>query len=126
MLDAKENLEDYSSCDITTTTSVDKNHDTFDESAILGEKSFFILKVLLNNFKINIGLVIIILLILADKENEDKVFTLFTRTAREKEEWFNHLLVAAKFMEDYERQNPKEGSPVDPDYETQKVKLIFC
>ena len=35
MLDAKENLEDYSSCDITATTSVDKNHDTFDESAIL-------------------------------------------------------------------------------------------
>ena len=29
--------------------------------------------------------------------------------------------MAAKFMEDYERQNPKEGSPVDPDYETQKV-----
>ena len=69
---------------------------------------------------------IIILSILADKENEDKVFTLFTRTAREKEEWFNHLLVAAKFMEDYERQNPKEGSPVDPDYETQKVKFVFC
>ena len=42
MLDAKENLEDYSSCDITTTTSVDKNHDTFDESAILGEIFFFI------------------------------------------------------------------------------------
>ena len=63
--------------------------------------------------------------ILADKENEDKVFTLFTRTAREKEEWFNHLLVAAKFMEDYERQNPKEGSPVDPDYETQKVFLTI-
>ena len=41
MLDAKENLEDYSSCDITTTTSVDKNHDTFDESAILGEKICF-------------------------------------------------------------------------------------
>ena len=80
---------------------------------------------MLNNFKINIGLVIIILLILADKENEDKVFTLFTRTAREKEEWFNHLLVAAKFMEDYERQNPKEGSPVDPDYETQKVKFKY-
>ena len=68
---------------------------------------------------------ITIFLILADKENEDKVFTLFTRTAREKEEWFNHLLVAAKFMEDYERQNPKEGSPVDPDYETQKVFLTI-
>ena len=89
-------------------------------------RNLFLLKVLLNNFKIDIGLVIIILLILTDKENEDKVFTLFTRTAREKEEWFNHLLVAAKFMEDYERQNPKEGSPVDPDYETQKVKFIFC
>jgi hypothetical protein len=44
MLDAKENLEDYSGCDITTTsTSVDKNHDTFDESAILGE-NYFLLK----------------------------------------------------------------------------------
>ena len=42
MLDAKENLEDYSSCDITATTSVDKNHDTFDESAILGEIFFSI------------------------------------------------------------------------------------
>ena len=92
MLDAKENLEDdHVGCDIT---SVDKHHETFDESAIL-----------------------------PDSENEDKVFTLFTRTAREKEEWFNHLLVAAKFMEDWERQNPKEGSPVDPDYETQKVNL---
>ena len=40
MLDAKENLEDYSSCDITATTSVDKNHDTFDESAILAGKIF--------------------------------------------------------------------------------------
>merc|ERR1719400_2308177 len=38
MLDAKENLEDYSSCDITATTSVDKNHDTFDELAILADK----------------------------------------------------------------------------------------
>ena len=49
MLDAKENLEDYSSCDITATTSVDKNHDTFDESAILGE-NLFLLKVLFGNF----------------------------------------------------------------------------
>ena len=40
MLDAKENLEDYSSCDITATTSVDKNHDTFDESAILAGNFF--------------------------------------------------------------------------------------
>ena len=78
MLDAKENLEDDNGgCDIT---SVDKHHETFDESAIL-----------------------------PDSENEDKVFTLFTRTAREKEEWFNHFMVAAKFMEDWEHQNPKEG-----------------
>ena len=49
MLDAKENLEDYSSCDITATTSVDKNHDTFDESAILAGK-FFLKKYLV--FKI--------------------------------------------------------------------------
>ena len=55
-------------------------------------------------------------------EDENKVFYLFTRTAREKEEWFNHLLVAAQFMEDWERQNPKEGSPVDQEYETQKVR----
>ena len=54
MLDAKENLEDDAGCDIT---SVDKHHETFDESAIL-----------------------------ADSENEDKVFTLFTRTV-----WLNHL-----------------------------------
>ena len=50
MLDAKENLEDYSSCDITATTSVDKNHDTFDESAILGE-NFFLFKVLFRIIK---------------------------------------------------------------------------
>lgn len=60
--------------------------------------------------------------LLAESENENRVFYLFTRTAREKEEWFNHLLVAAKFMEDWERQNPKEGSPIDPDYQTQKVR----
>ena len=63
--------------------------------------------------------------ILSNAEDENKVFYLFTRTAREKEEWFNHLLVAAQFMEDWERQNPKEGStpPVEnQDYETQKVR----
>ena len=60
--------------------------------------------------------------ILSNAEDENKVFYLFTRTAREKEEWFNHLLVAAQFMEDWERQNPKEGSPVDQEYETQKVR----
>lgn len=52
---------------------------------------------------------------------EDKIFYLFARTAREKEEWFNHLLIAAKFMEDWEHQNPKEGAKYDPDYETYKV-----
>jgi hypothetical protein len=41
---------------------------------------------------------------------------------REKEEWFNHLLVAAKFMEDWEHQNPTEGSIINPNYETHKVK----
>lgn len=30
--------------------------------------------------------------LLAESENENRVFYLFTRTAREKEEWFNHLL----------------------------------
>lgn len=54
-------------------------------------------------------------------EGEDKIFYLFTRTAREKEEWFNHLLTAAKFMEDWEHQNPKEGAKYNPDYETHKV-----
>lgn len=44
------------------------------------------------------------------------------RTSREKEEWFNRLLVAAKFMEDWEHQNPKDPLKVNPEYETQKVK----
>ena len=96
MLDAKENLDDQNSlrgCD-NDEMSYLKNQESFDESAIL-----------------------------AEDENDNKVFYLFTRTAREKEEWLNHLMVAAKFMEDWERQNPKEGSPspVDTDYETQKV-----
>jgi hypothetical protein len=30
--------------------------------------------------------------------------------------------VAAKFMEDWEHQNPKDPAKVNPDYETQKVK----
>ena len=43
------------------------------------------------------------------EDDDKKVFYLFTKTAREKEEWFNHFMVAAKFMEDWEHQNPKEG-----------------
>ena len=44
------------------------------------------------------------------------------RTSREKEEWFNRFLVSAKFMEDWEHQNPKDHTKVNPSYETQKVK----
>ncbi len=57
-----------------------------------------------------------------DEESDCKTLYLFTRTGREKEEWFNHFLVAAKFMEDWEHQNPKEGTTPDPAYETHKVK----
>ena len=99
MLDAKENLEEDLDlgCD-NNFENFDQNQDlqeTFDKSSIM------------------------------DSEDENKVFYLFTRTAREKEEWFNHLLVSAQFMEDWERQNPKEGSPVDSNYETQKVGDLF-
>ena len=60
-------------------------------------------------------------IIMTDEDDDKKVFYLFTRTAREKEEWFNHFMVAAKFMEDWEHQNPKEGASYDPNYETFKV-----
>ena len=39
--------------------------------------------------------------IIMAEDDDKKVFYLFTRTPREKEEWFNHLSVAAKFMEDW-------------------------
>lgn len=60
--------------------------------------------------------------VIVSEEESNKTFYLFTRTSREKEEWFNRFLVAAKFMEDWEHQNPKDPSRVDPNYETQKVK----
>ncbi len=51
-----------------------------------------------------------------------KTSRIIFRTSREKEEWFNRFLVAAKFMEDWESQNPKDQTKVNPEYETQKVK----
>ena len=59
---------------------------------------------------------------LSKEENPYKTFYLFTRTGREKEEWYNRFMVAANFMEDWEHQNPKSGEEVDPNYETQKVR----
>jgi hypothetical protein len=56
------------------------------------------------------------------EENPNKTFYLFTRTGREKEEWYNRFMVAANFMEDWEHQNPKSGEKADPNYETQKVR----
>ena len=55
-------------------------------------------------------------------EDPNKTFYLFTRTGREKEEWFNRFMVAANFMEDWEHQNPKPGQQVDPNFETHKVR----
>lgn len=57
-------------------------------------------------------------------ENNVKTFYLFTRTSREKEEWFNRLMVGAKFMQDWNHQNPPPERQVkpDPNYETYKVK----
>ena len=61
-----------------------------------------------------------------DEPDEDdvKTFYLFTRTSREKEEWFNRLMVGAKFMQDWNHQNPPPERQVkpDPNYETFKVK----
>ena len=63
----------YFITDITDlNVSQDNKNDTFDESAII-----------------------------MAEDDDKKVFYLFTRTPREKEEWFNHLSVAAKFMEDW-------------------------
>ena len=59
---------------------------------------------------------------LLKEENSNKTFYLFTRTGREKEEWYNRFMVAANFMEDWEHQNPKSGEEADPNYETQKVR----
>jgi len=55
-------------------------------------------------------------------DDPNKTFYLFTRTGREKEEWYNRFIVAANFMADWEHQNPKPGTEVDPDFETYKVK----
>ena len=51
-------------------------------------------------------------------------FYLFTRTSREKEEWFNRFMVGAKFMQDWNHQNPPKERTIrpDPNYETFKVK----
>ena len=61
-----------------------------------------------------------------DEPDEDdvKTFYLFTRTSREKEEWFNRLMVGAKFMQDWNHQNPPPERQVKPapNYETFKVK----
>ena len=56
--------------------------------------------------------------------NDSKTFYLFTRTSREKEEWFNKFMVGARFMQDWNHQNPpKERLTMpDPNYETYKVK----
>ena len=56
------------------------------------------------------------------EEIQNKTFYLFTRTGREKEEWYNRFMVAANFMEDWEHQNPKPGEKIDPNYETQKIR----
>ena len=56
------------------------------------------------------------------EDSPNKTFYLFTRTGREKEEWYNRFMVAANFMEDWEHQNPKPGEKVDPNYETQKIR----
>ena len=56
--------------------------------------------------------------------DDSKTFYLFTRTSREKEEWFNRLMVGARFMQDWNHQNPPPERQVKPDptYETFKVK----
>ena len=43
---------------------------------------------------------------------------------REKEEWFNRFMVGAKFMQDWNHQNPPRERQIKPDpkYETFKVK----
>eukprot|EP00095_Tigriopus_kingsejongensis_P001879 snap_masked-scaffold70_size417918-processed-gene-2.2 protein:Tk01879 transcript:snap_masked-scaffold70_size417918-processed-gene-2.2-mRNA-1 annotation:"testis-expressed sequence 2 protein isoform x1" len=53
-----------------------------------------------------------------------KTFYLFTRTSREKEEWFNRFMVGAKFMQDWNHQNPPKERTVNPDphYLTFKAK----
>ena len=53
-----------------------------------------------------------------------KTFYLFTRTSREKEEWFNRLMVGARFMADWNHQNPPSERRSAPDhtYQTYKVK----
>ncbi len=63
----------------------------------------------------------------ASNENGDddsKTFYLFARTSREKEEWFNRLTVGAKFMQDWNHQNPPAARQLrpDPNYETYKEK----
>ena len=60
------------------------------------------------------------------QEDASMTFYLFSRTSREKEEWFNRFLVGAKFMQDWNHQNPPVGKEhtrkQDPKYETYKVR----
>ncbi|XP_059098666.1 testis-expressed protein 2-like isoform X2 [Tigriopus californicus] len=53
-----------------------------------------------------------------------KTFYLFTRTSREKEEWFNRFMVGARFMQDWNHQNPPRERQINPDqhYLTFKVR----
>ena len=60
------------------------------------------------------------------EDDDKKVFYLFTKTAREKEEWFNHFMVAAKFMEDWEHQNPKEGLLKNYVYIRTSISAAVC
>ena len=55
--------------------------------------------------------------------DDSKTYYLFARTGREKEEWYSRIRVAAKFMDDWNHQNPEPGSTrIDPDYVTFKQK----
>jgi hypothetical protein len=59
-------------------------------------------------------------------EETQKTIYLFARTGREKEEWYNKLIVGAKFMQDWHHQNPPREKLFKRDfkYETQKVKEL--
>ena len=64
--------------------------------------------------------------IIMTEDDDKKVFYLFTKTAREKEEWFNHFMVAAKFMEDWEHQNLKEGLLKNYVYIRTSISAVVC
>lgn len=57
-------------------------------------------------------------------QERSRSFYLFARTSREKEEWFNSFLVGAKFMQDWNHQNPPKERTLrpDPNYQTYKEK----